>query len=85
MASSFKSNKNGGMTPQMKVFIGINQTKKVVFGGRITENGKPVLTRADIAESNSVLYRLDDGSKFILTFKDIQSAPDYLPEWSYAD
>ena len=85
MASSLKSEKNGVITPQMKAFIGINKTKKVVFGGRITQAGKPALTRADITESNSILYRLDDGSKFILTFEDIKSAPDYLPEWSYGD
>lgn len=85
MASPLKIEKNGVITPQMKAFIGINKTKKVVFGGRITEAGKPVVTRADITDSNSILYRLDDGSKFILTFEDIQSAPDYLPEWSFGD
>ena len=68
-------------TQAMSAFIEKNKTCKVYFGERLTKDGKPVITRADLEQSDRVYYRFEDGSDATLTQQDIASAPGFVPAW----
>jgi hypothetical protein len=70
------------MTKNMLSFIEKNQVSRVVFGERRTTEGKPVVNKQDLDNSDRVLYRLEDGSQFTLTRSDVNSAPDFTPDWA---
>jgi hypothetical protein len=68
-------------TEKMAKFIAKNRSVKIVFGERLTPEGKTIFTKEDLERSDRVLYRFTDGKRMTLTFDDIKSAPDYQPVW----
>jgi hypothetical protein len=71
------------ITKNMLAFIEKNQANKVVFGERRTAEDKPVINKSDLDNCDRVLYRLDDGSQFTLTRSDVNSDPDFTPDWAF--
>lgn len=69
------------MTPTMQKFIEHNAQHKIVEGARLTPEAKRVKTRDDMARSNLIEYRFEDGESFTLSRTDLRSAPDYKPIW----
>lgn len=68
-------------TEKMAKFIEKNKSVKIVFGEKLTPEGKTLYTKQDIERCDRVLYRFEDGVKMTLTFDDIESAPDFKPVW----
>lgn len=68
-------------TQKIKDFIAKNNTVKIVFGERLTPEGKTIFTAEDMKRSDRILYRFSDGVKMTLTFDDLKSAPEFEPEW----
>lgn len=69
------------ITQNMQTFIEKNKINKVIFGERRTSRNKPAIRKADLDYSDRVFYKLDDGSQFTLTSRDVRSAPDFRPNW----
>jgi hypothetical protein len=68
-------------TKKMKDFIDKNNSQKIVFGERLTPEGKTIFTAEDMKRSDRILYRFSDRTTATLTFDDIKSAPDFEPAW----
>lgn len=68
-------------TDKMKEFIAKNKQIKIVFGEKLTPEGKTLHTREDLERCDRVLYRFSDGTRMTLKFDDISSAPNYKPKW----
>ncbi|MCS6271841.1 hypothetical protein G3489_19390 [Shewanella baltica] len=69
------------ITDKMLEFMEKNKIKKVVFGEHRTPEDKPISNRSDMERTDRTLYRLVDGTEFILTRTDIQSVPEFVPDW----
>lgn len=68
-------------TTKMEKFIAKNRSVKIVFGEKLTPEGKTIFTKKDLERCDRVLYRFADGKRVTLTFDDIKSAPDFKPVW----
>lgn len=71
------------ITDNMLDFMTKNKTNKVVFGEHRTPEDKPISNRSDMERTDRTLYRLDDGTEFILTRTDVHSAPEFVPDWDF--
>lgn len=68
-------------TQKIKDFITKNKSLKIVFGERLTPEGKTICTADDMKRSDRVLYRFSDGTNMTLTIDDLRSAPKFNPKW----
>lgn len=70
------------ITDNMLNFIKKNKELKVVFGDRRTPENRPVSNKLDLDRSDRVLYKFEDDSKITLTKDDVNSAPEFKPQWA---
>lgn len=66
------------MTPNMSKFIKKNKTHKIVSGGHVTSEGKPI---KKVSESAGVNYVFTDDSTMTVWREDALSSPAFNPVW----
>lgn len=66
------------MTPNMAAFIKKNSTHKIISGGHVTAEGKPI---NKMSGSAGVEYSFTDGTTLTMWREDAQSAPEFSPVW----
>lgn len=69
------------MTENMRKFIRMNRTHKVIDGGHVTKEGQPVTNLSNLNDSIGVRYMFTNGEQALLTKMDVKSAPEYSPVW----
>jgi hypothetical protein len=68
------------LTQKMQSFIQKNNQLKIVFGERLTTEGKPIFDKRDMENSDRVFYRFSNGDGVTLTDKDMENST-YTPVW----
>ena len=63
----------------MQRFIDKNAISKIVSGGHVTVDGKPI---TKMSEQAGTEYTFEDGTSLIMWREDAQSNPDFSPVWS---
>lgn len=69
------------ITENMQKFIDKNKTEKVIEGTRMTPEDKHIRYYSDIASSDRIRYKFEDGETMTLLSEDTKSAPTFVPEW----
>ena len=66
------------MTPNMSKFVRKNKKHKIISGGHVTAEGKPIKS---ISESAGVEYSFTDNTSLVLWGEDARSYPEFKPVW----